>query len=87
MMTPHIAQRSVQEFMTFYLHILITDSPRYFDGGEAVKQTTSSPLAKTTNNNDRAYLLHSLQSVRNSFINPVISLNDALQLAANGQVC
>ena len=38
-MTPHIAQRSVQEFMTFYLHILITDSPRYFDGGEAVKQT------------------------------------------------
>ena len=40
-MTPHIAQRSVQEFMTFYLHILITDSPRYFDGGEAVKQTTS----------------------------------------------
>ena len=38
-MTPHIAQKSVQEFMTFYLHILITDSPRYFDGGEAVKQT------------------------------------------------
>ena len=41
-MTPHIAQRSVQEFMTFYLHILITDSPRYFDGGEAVKQIIPS---------------------------------------------
>ena len=47
-MTPHIAQKSVQEFMTFYLHILITDSPRYFDGGEAVKQTIDSGVVSIT---------------------------------------
>ena len=43
-MTPHIAQNSVQEFMTFHLHMLTTDSPRYLDGGESVKQTTPGPL-------------------------------------------
>ena len=47
----------------------------------------SSPLAKTAKYDYGAYLLHSLQSIRDSFINPIISLNDALQIAANRLVC